>query len=285
MMFELKKIKFPKVEFHPLFVGYLAYLFFCGREISVIISIVIVLLHETGHYIVGSLIGRQYSGIVLYPYGAVIKEEEHTVEDKEWIVALAGPILNFVCAFVGVVFLKLNNSSAWLIEFINGNLTIGLFNLLPVYPLDGARVILSVSKNYVRMMRYLRIGGIAISSALIGLFFYTLSKEINLSFLILGIFLFLGSLQGVEKEISARVAKTLFIRSKDYKNGVPIQCIAFDVETPVYKVVNKLSQTKISDVELVSEGKRVKRLKEEEILKFAMKSDANAKIEEIIKNN
>jgi Zn-dependent protease len=64
------------------------------------------------------------------------------------LVALAGPAMNFSLAFLAAHILLFPNLPAWLKQavddFIQFNLVLGLFNLVPVPPLDGGRVMVGV---------------------------------------------------------------------------------------------------------------------------------------------
>jgi len=65
------------------------------------------------------------------------------------LVAAAGPAMNFLLAWLGALALHLtgwlapgpaNLLATGLLEFIGFNLVLGLFNLLPIPPLDGGRI-------------------------------------------------------------------------------------------------------------------------------------------------
>ncbi len=60
------------------------------------------------------------------------------------IVAAAGPLANFALALLGGYLLSISQASVFLTYFIIINLTLGLFNLLPVPPMDGGRIAVGI---------------------------------------------------------------------------------------------------------------------------------------------
>ncbi len=77
-------------------------------------------------------------------------------------VAAAGPISNFLLAFIAVLIytllLKLGilqqNYETFLGYFIRINIILGLFNLLPIYPLDGGQIFGNFISKYNRDFYY-----------------------------------------------------------------------------------------------------------------------------------
>ena len=82
------------------------------------------------------------------------------VKFKEWgfaLIALAGPITNFILAFLAFL---LGHYTGWLYdagflgllfkELVFVNLGFGIFNLIPIPPLDGSRVIYAIAPDGVR---------------------------------------------------------------------------------------------------------------------------------------
>lgn len=99
-----------------------------------------VLLHELGHAMAGRAFGIPTRDITLYPFGGVASMQVQANRPKvELLVALAGPAVNLVLAALGLVALQLGVAEAGL--FVVINLVMGIFNLLPAYPMDGGRVL------------------------------------------------------------------------------------------------------------------------------------------------
>ncbi len=91
------------------------------------------------------------------------------------LTALAGPVSNFLMAFIGMFGLlylcpMTNNIYVWLFfnMLISLNISLGIFNLIPIPPLDGSKIFLSLlpRKIYFEIMRYERYGFIVLIAAL-----------------------------------------------------------------------------------------------------------------------
>jgi Zn-dependent protease/CBS domain-containing protein len=119
-----------------------------------------VVLHELGHALVARGSGIPAKGIILLPIGGItILDEAHAVPDpingwkRDIRIAAAGPLINLFIAGLAALVLAaaipgfslvtrpLLHSSALLRSIVWANLYLGLFNLLPAYPMDGGRVL------------------------------------------------------------------------------------------------------------------------------------------------
>ena len=119
-----------------------------------------VVLHELGHALVARGSGIPAKGIILLPIGGVtILDEANALPDpvngwkRDIRIAAAGPLVNlFIAGLFALVLLAampgfsltakpLLHSSALLRSIVWANLYLGLFNLLPAYPMDGGRVL------------------------------------------------------------------------------------------------------------------------------------------------
>ncbi len=109
-----------------------------------------VLVHELGHSVVARGRGLPVSGITLFVFGGVsnLQEEPHS-PGEEFLVAVIGPVISLV---IGVILWTSGRSlsaghslaAAMLVYLGSTNVLLGVFNLIPGFPLDGGRVLRSI---------------------------------------------------------------------------------------------------------------------------------------------
>lgn len=134
----------------------------------VVMLFVCVLLHEYGHALAARRYGIATRNITLLPIGGVALLESMPRDPRaEIVVALAGPAVNLVIAAAAWIVLVFSGQHAGaaaggllqmslLPSLIAANLMLGLFNLLPAFPMDGGRVLraaLSLRMDRVRATR------------------------------------------------------------------------------------------------------------------------------------
>ncbi|OAT85568.1 M50 family metallopeptidase [Desulfotomaculum copahuensis] len=121
----------------------LALFFIAGVLGKGLIAFSVVLIHEFAHVAAARRLGVPVSDVELLPFGGVTRMGGDLVMDpvKEVYVAAAGPASNLIMAALGVA---MKNYGLWHNElgpfFLQCNLLIAAFNLLPALPLDGGRV-------------------------------------------------------------------------------------------------------------------------------------------------
>jgi len=137
-----------------------------------------VLAHELSHSLVAMRQGIPVRGITLFAFGGVAhigKEAEKP--SAEFIMAVVGPLSSVARGFLFVgLALRLDGVSVHLaaIAGIVGstNIVLGVFNMLPGFPMDGGRVLRTavwrITRNYWRATRIATMVGQAIAFALMG---------------------------------------------------------------------------------------------------------------------
>ena len=150
------------------------------------IFIISILLHEMAHMIVGVCLGLKIKKIMFNPLGVCLefigyRENKKTI--KKIIINLSGPLFNFIFA---IIISHLNIEYKLKIDLFYTNLLLGIFNLLPIIPLDGGKIlkeILSIKFGYKNANIY------SMNISKILLIFISLSYSI-LIFKIKNVFLF-----------------------------------------------------------------------------------------------
>lgn len=112
-----------------------------------------VVLHELGHAMAARYYGIRTRHITLFPFGGIAAIEQIPQNPtQEFVIAVAGPLVN---AALVALFLPFALITGWwslgLIALLNG--IMGVFNLIPAYPMDGGRVLramLSVPFGHIR---------------------------------------------------------------------------------------------------------------------------------------
>ncbi|NDU86319.1 MAG: site-2 protease family protein [Ferrovum sp.] len=104
-----------------------------------------ILLHEMGHSVVALWYRIRVNSITLFMFGGVAQiEGEAPGALAEFLIAIAGPLVNFILAFLCYSWLRILSDNPPLLALLKYlayiNMALGLFNLVPGYPLDGGRV-------------------------------------------------------------------------------------------------------------------------------------------------
>jgi len=101
-----------------------------------------VLLHEIGHAIAAKRFGFNTKSITLYPFGGIAVIEMKPSSTEEFWIAIAGPAVNFAIAAISLPILFFGyNIFSFIISI---NVLMGVFNMIPAYPMDGGRVLRAI---------------------------------------------------------------------------------------------------------------------------------------------
>jgi len=192
-------IKWRGVAFrlHPLFILIMLASIATGRFLELAALFFIVLVHELGHIAAAAGFGWTIREVQLLPFGGVVEVEEagaQPVREEMW-VAVAGPLQNVWMAGAGWLIGQAGwVDPAWSAFFVQSNLLLGLFNLLPIMPLDGGKLLQSWMSLHWPFHRTL-VWSAAISLALsAGVVVYSVQPllhggELQLNLLAIGLFL------------------------------------------------------------------------------------------------
>ncbi len=169
-------------------------IFYFTKQIEIYAMIMLfALIHELGHLLAGLLMGMKPEKIELMPFGVSIsfkiKVEEYNkkikkgnmLEIKKILVALAGPLTNFIIIIIAS---NINIDLFKALIIIYTNFLIMIFNLLPIYPLDGGRILKGIlhinfgikkSEFYTNIISKITVAIITILSSVLILYIHNIA--------------------------------------------------------------------------------------------------------------
>lgn len=176
----------------------IAFIFILTNQIKLYMLIMLfALIHELGHLLAGLLLKLKPEKIEIIPVGVSIAFKLKTddfnskigksnlLEIKKILIAIAGPLINIIIIWVT---LKLHINIIEKISIIYANILIVMFNLLPIYPLDGGRIIkgiLNICIGKRKANKYINIISIIVTSCttMLGLIATWYSNNIAIIFI------------------------------------------------------------------------------------------------------
>lgn len=154
----------------------------------IVLFFVCVILHELGHSLTARRYGVRVPRILLLPIGGMAEFDRIPRKpSEELLITLAGPAVNFLLAaallplvwrgLVTVEEIPVYSIASIIDQLWFANLVMGIFNLLPVFPMDGGRILramLAIKLPYVRATYWaVTIGRVlSLGFALLALLYY-----------------------------------------------------------------------------------------------------------------
>jgi Zn-dependent protease/CBS domain-containing protein len=191
------------------------------------IFFVSILLHELSHSVLATRYGIPVSSITLFVFGGVsnLTKEPDTARQEFWI-AVVGPLTSIG---IGVLLVALYFALRPIDEGASDiashlaliNIAIGIFNLVPGFPLDGGRVLRSIfwsrRRNILGATRIASNVGIVVAYIImgIGVFTFFFNPVTGIWFLLIGNFLRVASSESYQQVFLDRALK-----------GVPASAVA-----------------------------------------------------------
>lgn len=182
-----------KIHIHPLLWIVIAFAVATAHFIELSLLLLIIFIHEMGHAAAAAFFSWRIKKISLLPFGGMAEMDEHGNRPlhEEAVVVLAGPLqhLWLMAAAAGLYELSLL-SVYWYDLFIQYNLMILVFNLLPVWPLDGGKLVfllLSLKRSFNEAHR------LTLMISFVGVFLFALMTLLTMP-LTLNIWIIIGFL-------------------------------------------------------------------------------------------
>jgi len=122
---------YPKITFHPLLLFFALLAIFTAHFQQFLTFMLIIFIHECGHLLFAFLFHWKIEKIIFLPFGGMIKFHEKLNRPiyQEFLIVLGGPLFQILFSFVYPTIY---------------HIPLLIFNLLPIYPLDGSKILLLI---------------------------------------------------------------------------------------------------------------------------------------------
>lgn len=259
----------------PLLIVMIVVLCLCGYFYDCVIYFTTIVLHELFHAEVSVRLGYTLDGFVLMPYGAGLKGNFEGVPPRdEIIIAMAGPIFN---GLLGIIIIALWWIYPPVYEFTDrlavANIFTALCNLLPVFPLDGGRILLaalSIKSPRQKAYRRVRILGFIAAPVFAALFIYVaaVGRTLNFSFALMSGFIFVSTILPDKNSVYRRVYGMAYF-SERLKRGLKTVEIMVPSSLPLIKLDRMLNTNYYTSFIVVDERyKRMGTITESQLLQL-----------------
>lgn len=262
---EIAKVYGVSVRIHPTFLIVMVLYAVLGLAAQALLVFALVVGHELAHLFTARAYGFKVVGLELFPFGGAAYCDDLFEGRKleESVMALAGPAFNIILLFTAQA---LRWNGLWAGEladnFVRYNFWLAAFNLIPVLPLDGGRVLRALCVEgfgFVRTTKFLAWAGkwLGVLLALYGFILLGQGKysEGSLTFLILGGFFWLAGSQ----EISS--AHVTFLRHLTRKKEELVhrglmrsRWLTVHADTPLVRIVEEFTPDQYAMVSLTNQG-------------------------------
>lgn len=258
--------------------------------IFIVLLFACVVLHEFGHVLAARRYGVQTPDITLLPIGGVARLERIPEKpSQEFVVAVAGPLVNVVIAAVLLVILggilppdsmDLDDPGVSLVARLAGaNIFLVLFNLIPAFPMDGGRMLRALLAYWLGYARGTRIAAtigqvVAFGFGFLGLFG-------NPLLLFIALFVYLGASAEAHAAQVREVSRGLLAR-----DAMLSRFESLSPSSRIEDAVQKLLATSQHEFPVVDDAGRMRGLvTRDDIIRGLRERNPDAPVVEIMKTD
>jgi stage IV sporulation protein FB len=241
-----------------------------------------IIAHELGHVATASILGAGTYCFKVLPVGV-----NAAIDDSrcgKWgriLIYISGPLVNLLFA---AIMLTMYANWFFNIELRSGvyvNLSLAFFNLLPILPLDGGRLVIELfSDRYGLFSTAGKMRILSITAAFMCIIIILLRKNLfNLSLILVGIYIILNSLESKKETALMNIKNILFRRARIIRKGIfPVQQIVVMKNVRLSEAIKAMDHVnKYHLINVLDEDLRiVKVMTEQEVFDAIMLHNANA---------
>lgn len=176
-----------KLKLHYSLLGILLLFIFSGLYIEILLFFLVIILHECGHIISLKLFKQKINTFNITIVGGILDVEYKDLNIlQEMIISISGVAVNGVI----LIILRYLDNLYYQDILINYNQLLIVFNLLPIYPLDGYHLIEALLKvknepfKEQKMLNYISLITLIITFSFSIYYFKSVSVVVVFSFLV-----------------------------------------------------------------------------------------------------
>ncbi|WP_156291193.1 site-2 protease family protein [Oceanobacillus salinisoli] len=280
---------FPKIHIHPILLIFIFISFITGTFLELAIILTIVFIHELGHYVMARHFKWRINGIMLWVFGGVLDTDEHGNRPikEEALVTIAGPFQHVIIHLLLFFLSFLTFIPSSMIETaIHYNSVILLFNLLPIWPLDGGKLLLLMLSKFLpyKKAHY----SVIISSVLLSISFLILQIAVysfTLSTMLIMIFLLMENRREWKQRYYVFM-RFLLHRYEGASHASKIQPIRVSSDSTIMDVFSQFRRGRKHSIYITNSDRQRMVIDENDCLySFFYKKQYNQPIGEVFVNN
>lgn len=262
-----------KIRVGLSFVLLLVFSAICGTFYFLLNYFIAIALHELGHLLVAVNKGYKLKQIKLDIFGISVDLKEN-VEDKDmFAINIVGPLVNLLlCLMCLACYWLVPSCYEVLNTFCTSNLVLAIFNLIPVYPLDGGKILKSMVKNTKITQKCNLILKFLFAGLFLALFFINLQYGYNLFYLLIGVFFLTIKGEGDP-------TFSIFKESK-LKRIQKITLLKVDEECLLFELIKLIKKSQYTI--FYCDGFKQKYITEDDVVKIALNNSLQTKLCDII---
>ena len=232
-----------KIEFHYTYIIIALSFIITGYFSNLIVFTSIIIIHELGHYITAKLHSIEVNKIIIYPYGGLtqINSPINTKISIDLKIAISGIVFQLIYYFIIYILYKNNIIREYIFEeFTTYNFSILFFNILPIHPLDGSKILNLFLSKMLPYKLTLKLN-IVVSLTTLIIIFYINYYQFNYTTILI-ITIILDNIVKYYKEINYIFNKFLlerYLNKKIYKKKKKIRKIENMYKEKYHLIKNK----------------------------------------------
>ncbi|NDK54996.1 site-2 protease family protein [Pontibacter fetidus] len=247
-----------------------------------------VVLHELGHSLTAQKYGINTKSITLLPIGGVASLERMPESPKqELLIAIAGPAVNVVIAFIlwlvlppltqipdEAFFARVTPANFFYLLFFV-NLMLVVFNAIPAFPMDGGRVLRALLAFKLGRVRATQIA--ANLGQILAILFIFMGFFSNPFLILIGVFVFFGAYTE-----NMMVQHLDFLRGHLVREGMMTNYVTLTPENTVRDALEKLLMGSEHEFIVELDGNVVGTLTRSQLIQAVKEDKTNTPVAEIM---